>query len=74
MYREVGSRHVPHFHVYYQGMEASFDASTGRLLAGGLPKGQTKLVAQWFGEHQREIRFNWLMLQEGSPIRPILPL
>lgn len=65
---------VPHFHAEHQGRHASI-ALDGTVLAGDLGS-QTalRLVLQWAGLHEAELRRNWLKLRNGDPPERIPPL
>jgi hypothetical protein len=43
-YEDNDRHHLPHFHVRYQGFNASIAIENGRVLAGSLPPKQLKLV------------------------------
>lgn len=64
----------PHFHAEYQGERGKFDA-TGKVLAGNIQsKTALRLVKQWAGEHEAEIRANWRRMKAGRPLETIEPL
>ena len=70
-YREHG---VPHFHVEYQGEQATFTFE-GALLAGEISSGRAvRLVKQWAGAHTEELEANWERARSGEPLERIAPL
>lgn len=44
------------------------------VIAGELPRRALKLVLEWFEPHRDELRMNWLLAEQGEPLRPIPPL
>jgi hypothetical protein len=75
MYVEATARHhQPHFHVYYQEHSAVYAISPVELLAGGLPRRQSRFVEAWAELHQQELVDNWNRLQAGQLPSPISPL
>ena len=64
----------PHFHVYYQGNEAKIDIEKLELMTGRLPRRDLGLVLDWAELHQSELRHNWTLAQQRSPISAISPL
>lgn len=51
----------PHLHAEYQGREALFDIRTGEVLAGKLPRKQTRMVSDWIGLHRAALAENWTL-------------
>ncbi len=49
----------PHFHAYYQGFEGLFAIETGALIAGEMPPGPRRMLAEWTLAHRDELRANW---------------
>ena len=69
-YRE----HEPaHFHVRYQGYEASIQLKT-RTLKGHLPRRALRLVYEWMDIHSLELQENWDRIKNHEPLLPIEPL
>jgi hypothetical protein len=64
----------PHFHAAYAGLKASYDIATLRPIAGRLHPRATRLVREWGGAHQFELRRNWQLMRALQPPRPIDPL
>ena len=58
IYSDNEQHHKPHFHVYYNGSEASIGID-GELLAGSLPVKQLKLVQAWAAIHADELYAAW---------------
>jgi hypothetical protein len=70
-YREHG---VAHFHVEYQGQQATFTLD-GELLAGTLrSRTALRLIKEWATTHRPELEANWNRLRTGEPIERIPPL
>ena len=65
--------HKPHFHVYYNGYEASIGID-GELLAGSLPVKQLKLVQAWAAIHEDELYAAWNNAVRNIPFEKIKPL
>ena len=75
MYMEAGGpHHVPHFHAYYQEHVAVFGLDPIEVIAGALPRRQTRLTEAWAELHQAELLEDWHRLQAGRPPLPIEPL
>ncbi|MBN9316481.1 MAG: DUF4160 domain-containing protein [Devosia sp.] len=49
----------PHFHVLYQGFEASVAIASGEVIEGSLPKTARRLVRDWAQAHRAELLANW---------------
>ena len=62
-----------HFHVYYNGYEASIGIE-GELLAGSLPVKQLKLVQAWAAIHEDELYAAWNNAVRNIPFEKIKPL
>ena len=59
LYHEKGTQHsVSHVHAKYNDYEMSIDFD-GNILAGELPRKQTKLVEAWVLLHTDELRASW---------------
>jgi Domain of unknown function (DUF4160) len=75
MFSEVGApHHVPHFHAYYQEEVGIFSILPVEMIAGSLPKRQSRLVEAWAELHQNELTADGEILQQGRVPRPIDPL
>jgi hypothetical protein len=59
----------PHFHVVYQGFEASIAIETGELMKGKLPPSARRLLREWTQRHRNELLENW---QRGRLYLPFL--
>ncbi|WP_404356354.1 DUF4160 domain-containing protein [Methylotuvimicrobium sp. KM1] len=57
----------PHFHVEYQGHQASV-AINGELLEGHLPNKALKLVREWASDHRQELMVDWQLAVELKPL------
>ena len=75
MYWEVNAPHrLPHFHAYYQNAVAVYSIDPVELVAGEIPRRQSRLVEAWAELHQEELRADWERLQSGQGALPITPL
>ncbi|HEX7185718.1 MAG TPA: DUF4160 domain-containing protein [Thermoanaerobaculia bacterium] len=75
MYVEADSPHSrPHFHAYYQDYVGIYAIDTIELIAGSLPRRQSRLAEAWAELHQRELVANWERLQSGRLPSKIDPL
>ena len=75
MFAEPGApHHVPHFHAYYQDEVGIFGFDPVELIAGFLPRRQTRLVEAWAELHQAELAADWKQLQAGRKPAPVEPL
>ena len=75
MYAEFDAQHHrPHFHAYYQEHAAVYGIDPIELIAGSLPRRQSRLVEAWAELHQEQLADAWRRLQEGEPPDPIPPL
>ena len=75
MYVEAGgAHHRPHFHAYYQGHVGVYALDNIEVLAGSLPRPQSRLVLGWAELHRLELDENWQQLQAGRPPFKIRPL
>ena len=65
----------PHFHAEYNGCKAEISIQTCKVIKGGLPNRQLKLVTAWEIIHQDELMENWLTIENGTGnIKSIDPL
>jgi hypothetical protein len=64
----------PHFHARYGEYEAQIVIDTGDPLAGQLPIRALRLIREWTGLHQAELRENWERAQARTPLASIDPL
>lgn len=69
-----GEHPPPHFHVQYGEFRASVFIESLELLEGDLPLRARKLVNEWAGAHQQELRDNWRRAQAHEPVLSIDPL
>ena len=75
MYAEAGGpHHRPHFHAYYQEFVVVYSLDEIELLAGSLPRRQTRLVEAWAELHTEELLACWNRLQQGLRPAKIAPL
>ena len=58
-YNDFGHHNHPHIHVEYQGSKAVFAIPEGEVLAGQLPRRQTRYVQSWITEHEQELMADW---------------
>ena len=67
--------HVPpHFHAEYNGNKALVDIINGKVIKGGLPKRQLKLVLAWAELHKDELMQDWELARDHQPLYKIAPL
>ncbi len=64
----------PHFHAEYGEHRAIIEISSGKVLAGGLPKRVHQLVKEWRRLHLDELRGAWRDAQAARSPRRIRPL
>lgn len=57
----------PHIHAAHGGLKALFDIRTGRVIAGGLARRETRYVLQWIDQHRDELMQNWDLAVQGKP-------
>src|SRR5690606_10128159 len=55
----ASQHHVPHFHARYAEFRASFSIPDAEILAGFLPRKQTRLVQAWAELHGEELEQAW---------------
>ena len=63
----------PHFHVKYQGYEATIDIITGTV-KGQIPRRALNLVYEWLDLHKDELMANWVKMENAQPFDKIKPL
>lgn len=64
----------PHFHARHGDHEAVVAIDSGEILVGGLPRRESKLVAQWWKLHQDELGAAWWRAVGGEAPGRIAPL
>jgi hypothetical protein len=75
MFFEDSDRHnLPHIHVRYAGEKASIAIEDGRVLAGGMPPKQLKMVQAWIEIHKDELYADWELAIAGEQPFRIAPL
>ncbi|KLU59875.1 hypothetical protein CEB3_c40090 [Peptococcaceae bacterium CEB3] len=71
LYIEKGTQHhVPHVHAMYNSYEMSIDFDAN-ILAGELPRKQTKLVEAWVLLHSDELRASWTAYRNDGELLKI---
>jgi len=65
---------ISRFHAYYQDEVGIFGFDPVELIAGFLPRRQTRLVEAWAELHQAELAADWKQLQAGRKPAPVEPL
>ncbi len=74
MQSEKGVRHnEPHVHCFYGEKEVVMSLD-GRILEGGFPTKQQKLVEAWIALHEDELLADWKLLYDGEGYFQIEPL
>jgi hypothetical protein len=64
MYYAHGKHNAPYFHARYQGSDASFSIETQQVLAGQMPRKVIKLIQDWAKIHKKELKENWIRVQQ----------
>ena len=64
----------PHFHVRYGDYQAVVRISDLAVAHGRLPPRALGLVTEWAAKHRKELLRNWRAIENGRPIRKIVPL
>ncbi|MBW4554097.1 MAG: DUF4160 domain-containing protein [Aphanocapsa sp. GSE-SYN-MK-11-07L] len=64
----------PHFHVRYGQQKAIIAIESLGLLEGELRSRALGLVVEWASQHQEELRDNWKLARQNSPLDPVPPL
>jgi len=73
-FEESERHHLPHIHVRYSGEKASIAIEDGRILAGGFPSKQLKMVQAWIEIHKDELLADWELAVSGEEPFRIAPL
>ena len=73
-YGDNEQHHAPHIHVRYQGQKASIAIDDGRVLAGGFPPRQLRMVQVWIDIHRDELMADWELAVNGDEPFRIAPL
>lgn len=75
VYFEDTARHrSPHFHAEYGGERAVFSIPDADMLAGRLPKRQTRMVQGWAAVRARELEQAWVRALNRENPGTIAPL
>ena len=64
----------PHFHAEYNGNKIIVDIIKGKVIKGGFPSKQLKLILAWATIHQDELMQNWELSKDGKLLNRINPL
>ena len=70
MFYDTGKHNKPHVHVQYGDYKAVFGID-GELLAGSLPRKQTKIVIGWLALHEEEAYAAWNKAVQGESFESI---
>lgn len=73
IYMYAADHNPPHFHAVYQDFEAQFSLE-GELIAGSMPRKQTRLISAWVELHRDELLANWELAKQDQPLYKIAPL
>ena len=57
----------PHLHAAYNDAESLFDIRTGEVIAGRLPRRETRRVVEWVAKHRIDLMRNWDLASSGQP-------
>lgn len=74
IYMYIRDHGLAHFHAHYGEDEAVIEVATGKLVAGGLPRRQMRMVREWTELHRRELLTAWQRASMGEPPGTIEPL
>ncbi|MEW6481847.1 MAG: DUF4160 domain-containing protein [bacterium] len=64
----------PHFHVRYAGSKAAVRIQDLTISEGSLPPRVLGLVVEWAAKHQKELMYNWELVQSDQQPSKIQPL
>ena len=70
-FNDFGHHNHPHIHVEYQGFKAVFAIPEGNVLAGQIPRRQTRYVQNWIAEHEQELMDDWERAAVPETLLPI---
>lgn len=56
----------PHFHVRYQGAEASVEITSGRVRTGNMPGKQLVEIEAWRAGHEDWLLKAWAEIEQGN--------
>ena len=73
-FRDNRRHHLPHIHARYQSEEAAISLEDGRVLDGGIPPKQLKMVLAWIEIHKEELFVDWELAVNGEEPFRIAPL
>ncbi len=71
---DTGKHNMPPIHAEYQDDEAVFSIMEGVVIAGNLPRKQTRLVQAWIELHQESLMVDWKLAISGEEPLRIEPL
>ncbi len=74
MYLGLKDHPPPHFHAWYQGMEATFSIHEGVILEGSFPDPKRRLVEAWIELRREELLADWELARADQPLEKIDPL
>ena len=74
MFEDNDRHNLPHIHVRFSGDKASIAIDDGRILAGGIPQKQLKMVQAWIEIHKDELYADWELAAIGEQPFCIAPL
>jgi hypothetical protein len=64
----------PHFHAIYGEHEVLVEIETLTIYRGYLPHRALALVLEWAALRRDDLRRDWALARQGSPLEPISPL
>ena len=73
IYMYIDDHNPPHFHVRYEGYEATITIEDG-IVTGTLPRRALKMVYEWLDLHFDELMENWRLLSNFEAAKKINPL
>ena len=74
MFWEQGEpHHLPHIHAVYQDETAVFSIPEGEILAGTMPRRQTKMIQGWIAQYEDELMADWALAINNEQLFRIPP-
>lgn len=70
----VGDHSPPHFHAEYAGHEVQLSIRDRRVMRGGLPPRQIRLVLEWADRREADLLAAWARAVRDEPPGTIDPL
>lgn len=74
IYVQFMDHNPPHIHAIYNAYKASYEIASGQIIAGKMSKRADKLIREWVGLRQAELKAVWDLAKDGKQVFPIPPL